>query len=337
MSGALVKDRQARREVWPFDVGDKAGGKALAEAILEVTEVTRKPVAADHQLAAGVIERVEGVKQLLLAARLPLEELDVVDQQHVDAAEAPFELLEVACGERRQEGVGELFGRRVAHGEPATEGGDVVADRMEQVRLAETRGAVDEQRVVGLRGHFGDGQRSGVGEAVGRPDDELLEGVLRVQRRQRVARGARRVGQRRRRGPVADGNRHSRPEHGGGRVGEGPGEALRSPRRNLRRPGDGQRVAVERYAAQRRKPEAIGPLTDALTQRPLDLLPDVVELGGHGVQKPPGSGLNATGEGGKDSATPGFVEYSGEAGTGPRSRAHLAGKTGARYTRRRRP
>ena len=49
------------------------------------------------------------------------------------------------------------------------------------MRLAEAGAAVDEERVVGLRRRFGDGERGRVGEAVRRADDERVEGVLRVE------------------------------------------------------------------------------------------------------------------------------------------------------------
>ena len=69
---------------------------------------------------------------------------------------------------------------------------NVVADRVQEVRLAETRGPVEEERVVGLARALGDGERRGVGEAVGAADDELLEGELGVKPRLLVgARGAR--------------------------------------------------------------------------------------------------------------------------------------------------
>ncbi len=58
-----------------------------------------------------------------------------------------------------------------------------VGDRAEQVGLADAGGPADEQRVVGLRRHLGDGQRSGVGEPVGVADHELVEGQLRVAER----------------------------------------------------------------------------------------------------------------------------------------------------------
>ncbi len=59
-------------------------------------------------------------------------------------------------------------------------------DRAEQVGLADAGRAADEQRVVGLRGHLGDGQRGGVGEAVAVADDELVEGQLGVAERARA-------------------------------------------------------------------------------------------------------------------------------------------------------
>ena len=71
-----------------------------------------------------------------------------------------------------------------------------VGDRAEQVRLANARGAADEQRVVGLRGHLGDGQRGGVGEAVAVADDELVEGQLGVAERAGAGRARRDVGRR---------------------------------------------------------------------------------------------------------------------------------------------
>ena len=54
----------------------------------------------------------------------------------------------------------------------------VVADRLQQVRLAQPCPAVDQQRVVRLARRLGDGQRRGVREAVRRSDDEGVERVL---------------------------------------------------------------------------------------------------------------------------------------------------------------
>ena len=75
--------------------------------------------------------------------------------------------------------------------------------------------AVDEERVVGLAGLLGDGQRGRVGEAVARADDELLEGVLGVQAAAARA-GAGRPGAGRRRARAPSPRRRSRRVASGG-------------------------------------------------------------------------------------------------------------------------
>ena len=45
----------------------------------------------DDDLLVGVVQGVEGVEELLLRLLLALQELDVVDQQHVDVAVAALE------------------------------------------------------------------------------------------------------------------------------------------------------------------------------------------------------------------------------------------------------
>ena len=51
----------------------------------------RRPVGGDHDLAALAVEVVERVEELLLELLGALEELDVVDEQHVDLAVAALE------------------------------------------------------------------------------------------------------------------------------------------------------------------------------------------------------------------------------------------------------
>ncbi len=64
---------------------------------------------------------------------------------------------------------------------PLVERAGVVADGMEQVRLSQPRSAVDEQRVVGTSGLFGDRNGRRVCETVAGADDEGVEDVLVIE------------------------------------------------------------------------------------------------------------------------------------------------------------
>ena len=121
------------------------------------------------------------MEELLLDPLLVLEELDVVDQEHVVVAVALLEALDALVAERVDEVVHEDLARHVARGEVAGVLADVARDRLQEVGLAEPGAAVDEEGVVGLRRRLRHGERRGVREAVRRADDEEVEGVLRVQ------------------------------------------------------------------------------------------------------------------------------------------------------------
>jgi hypothetical protein len=143
--------------------------------------VARRHIAGDDDLLVVIVERVEGVEERLLRLCFSLEELDVVDQQDVDIAVASLERGAAVVGDRVDEVVGELFAGDVSHADAGVETERVVADRVQEVGLAQPRVAVDEERVVGLRGRFGDGDGRRVREAVGLTDDEVVEAVLRIQ------------------------------------------------------------------------------------------------------------------------------------------------------------
>ena len=124
---ALAQDREAGGGVGGADVGDEAGLEALAQAGLHVAEVAREAVGGEDDLGAGLVQRVEGVEELLLRADLGLEELDVVDEQDVDAAVGGLEGVGVAAVDGADEVVGEGLGGGVADGRAAAVGRDVVA------------------------------------------------------------------------------------------------------------------------------------------------------------------------------------------------------------------
>ena len=138
-------------------------------------------VAGEHDLVAAVEQGVEGVEELLLRALLAGEELDVVDEQHVRAAVAAAEFLDVAAADRVDELVGELLAGQIDHPRARLAAEQLVADGLHEVGLAETRAAVDEERIVTDAGFLRDRLAGGVGELAVIADDEAGEGVGRIE------------------------------------------------------------------------------------------------------------------------------------------------------------
>ena len=138
------------------------------------------------------------MEELLLDPLLVLEELDVVDHEHVVVAVPLLEAFDAPVAKRVDEVVHERLAGHVAHRQPARVVGDVVGDRLEQVRLAKAGSPVDEERVVRPRRRFGYSQSRRVRETVRRADDKEVERVLRVDADGRLARRLLRIRRRQR-------------------------------------------------------------------------------------------------------------------------------------------
>ena len=187
----LHQDGDAGFQVRRLHVGDQAAFEAGAQTVFQRVQLLRRAVGGQDDLFVGLVQRVEGVEELFLGSLFALEELDVVDHQNVQVAVAPLEGLLPVVAHGIDVVVGEFLGGDVFDAQPRLQHTGVVPGGVQEVRFAQARSAPDEQRVVGLGRVFGDGDCGAVGEAVGGADDEVFEGVLRVQARLavRVVRG----------------------------------------------------------------------------------------------------------------------------------------------------
>ncbi len=123
------------------------------------------------------------MEELLLRALLAGEKLNVVDQQDVDVAELVAEAGHLVVADRVDHLVGELLAADVADGSMRLSALHVVTDRMHQVGLAHSNAAIEEQRVVGLRGPFCDGLCCSGRELIPTPNHERIELIPRIQLR----------------------------------------------------------------------------------------------------------------------------------------------------------
>ncbi len=92
----------------------KSAGEPRAHAIVEALKIQRRAVGGDDHLAAGVDQRVQRVAELGLR-RLALQELQVVDHEHVDAAQRFLEGKRGLVLQRGDEAVHELLGGEIEH------------------------------------------------------------------------------------------------------------------------------------------------------------------------------------------------------------------------------
>src|SRR5215813_7329454 len=168
-------------------------GEARAHALVEAFQVERRTVGRDDDLSAAVDQRVERMGELRLGG-LALEELQIVDHQHVDPAQALLEGDRRLAAQRRHEAVHEPL-RRQVEDLAVRLGVAGPGDRLQQMRLAETHARVDVERVehdriVAARDR--DLLGGGVRKRVGAADHEAVEGQPRVEWRAAVRLLARR-------------------------------------------------------------------------------------------------------------------------------------------------
>src|SRR5690348_14311642 len=118
------------------------------------------------------------MEEFLLCALFASNELDIVDQQHVDAPIFSAKLLVSAGADGVDELVCELLGGDVE--DPQAAGNDLLADGVQQMRLAQSDAAIEEERVIGLARLLSHPLGGCMGELAARTDNKRLEGIFLV-------------------------------------------------------------------------------------------------------------------------------------------------------------
>ena len=128
----------------------------LAQAVLEVLQVLWRAVGGHHNLAAELVQGVKGVEELLFGVGLALEELDVVDEEHICSPKVGFKALDAIGVESRDELIREALAGAQAHDGRGCVSYQKGCDRVQQVCLPDSGRPAYEQRVEALAGSLGD-------------------------------------------------------------------------------------------------------------------------------------------------------------------------------------
>ena len=118
------------------------------------------------------------MKHLLLRTLLTGDKLHIVHQKHVSEPVFFPKLLISALPNGLNELIGEGVPLDVENPKFRVRGVELVGDGVEQMGLAQSRLSVDKQGIVGLPWPVGHREGGGVGELVGGPHHEPLEGIL---------------------------------------------------------------------------------------------------------------------------------------------------------------
>src|SRR5207249_4726973 len=135
--GFLAQNGDARLQVRRLDVGDESPLEPGAQAVFQCGDLLGRAVAGDDDLPAGLVQCIEGVKELLLCAFLAGQELDVVDEQHVHAPILRAELQCPVVADGVNQFVGKLLAGDVRYAVKLLAVDDVVPDGLQQVGFAE--------------------------------------------------------------------------------------------------------------------------------------------------------------------------------------------------------
>ena len=153
-------------QVRNLNVRNQPPTETASHALFKTNELLRRNVTGDDNLLAVFVQCIESVEEGVLCRVLPAEELNVINEKEVDLSITPVEGNDLVRGQGIDVVVRELFTRDVTDLRAGEETLRVVTDCMEEVRLAQSRPAIDEQGVVSLGRRLADGESSRVSEAV---------------------------------------------------------------------------------------------------------------------------------------------------------------------------
>ena len=181
--GLALQDGHPHLQLRRLDGHDQARVQTRDQPVVDALEFLRVGVAGDDDLPLVDRHRLEHMEELFLRALLVRQELDVVDQQHVQRLVIVLEAVDGVAPDGLDQVLHELVRRDVADDCSRFTLLDGVAHRLHQVGLAQAHAAVNEERVVGTAGAVGHLQGGGPGQVVGLAVHEGRKGQPRIQAR----------------------------------------------------------------------------------------------------------------------------------------------------------
>ena len=94
--GDHAQNGDSRLQIRRLDVNGQAGFEAGDQAFVEALQILRRHIGSDYNALVCLMQGVERMEELFERRILAAEELDIIDQQHVDFTVATIEFLDLA-------------------------------------------------------------------------------------------------------------------------------------------------------------------------------------------------------------------------------------------------
>ena len=174
------QDRDAGLQLRRFDRHGQAPAEAGLEAILDTVDLLRIAIRGQDDLLVTFQQGIEGMEELLLGALLVGEELDVIDEQGIDAAVVTLELFNGVVLQRFHHVLNKPLGVHIDDFGIFFTLLDGIANGVQQVGFTQAGAAIEEQRVVSTTRIVRYLTGSRTRQLVGLTLDEILEGIVHV-------------------------------------------------------------------------------------------------------------------------------------------------------------
>ena len=132
-----------------MQVGDQPPFKARAQPLLQADHVLGELVTGEHNLFVVVEEHIERMEKFLLRALLANEKLHVVDQDDIILAIAVPKVVHFVVTQGTHQIIEEFFGGDIARDHATVRLLHVMANGMQQMRLAQPYITIDKEGIIG--------------------------------------------------------------------------------------------------------------------------------------------------------------------------------------------
>ena len=176
------ENRNTSLDLRGFDGDSQSPAKAGFEAFLEAVNLFRIAIAAEDYLLTGLEKGIEGVKKLFLRSLFSREELNIVNEEHVEGAVTSLEFPHRVALQRHNHIAHKAFRMNIGHATVGILAEKMLANRVHEMRFAQTDTAIDKQGVVSLARVVGNGVSGRTCNPVAPTFNEVGKDVIAIKR-----------------------------------------------------------------------------------------------------------------------------------------------------------